>query len=166
MKISWGWWSSICGIFFLTLFYLSSSQHVNPVANDINGTETSETKSVPFGGTQSWSFLSKSHSGCSAAASSCSQVSANFPHSPQGYMSMFACTQIQTHAFEASQCPQVLSLSWIRLNHLRIAGTFLGWKRHQRVQPQHCQASPEHLLNLSRDGDPTTAPGSLSHSSP
>lgn len=96
MKISWGWWSSICGIFFLTLLYLSSSQHVNPVANKIIGTETSGVKSVAFEGTQSWSFLSKSHPGCSATASSCSQVPANFPSSPQSYMAMFAYSQIQT----------------------------------------------------------------------
>lgn len=79
MKISWGSWSSICGIFFLTLLYLSSSQHVNPVTNEINGTETSGAKSVAFGGAQSWSFLSKSHSG---AALRCLLTSPVLPRVP------------------------------------------------------------------------------------
>lgn len=108
---------------------------------------------------QSWSFLSKFHLGCSVAVSCCSQVPVNFPSSPQGYMAMFAYTQIQAHMH--LWLPKVLPLSWIRLNHLKSTEAFLGWKRPQRVQPQQCQARPEHLLNPSRDGDLTTALGSL-----
>lgn len=41
--------------------------------------------------------LSQSDPGCSAAASSCSQVPANCPSCPQGCMAMFAYTHIHTH---------------------------------------------------------------------